>query len=363
MKNRFSPKTFGHFETFLSRKPYGLSALDGEIFKIDDPFGLRRAIVPVFLSNPDGSFLGAGTAFHIDGSGTLLTADHVIDVVRDKYLHKLAPNALIPIDIRSSTHATVLLSNGVTFGTIRIPDECWLPINKINSFITEKEVDPIAVLRGNNQSYIVGPDLAAMKVNNQSERYLLNSIKVNLNAIPKIGDLVLAVGYPELNFTSLRENDLINYLNEGMFGVYGKVINTYKDGRSKSRPSPGFEVEAEWPPGMSGGPVFNQDGEVIGVVSSSVQGGKNEAGVGYAASLGMTQNIEDLLPHLDKDNPGYRYCLGIHKINQGELEYVFPIEENLKHAEIPCIEGCQLSLISHEMGTDNYMSKKLYRTF
>lgn len=38
-------------------------------FEVTDPFGLRKAVVPVFRRDPDGRIYGMGTAFHVDGWG------------------------------------------------------------------------------------------------------------------------------------------------------------------------------------------------------------------------------------------------------------------------------------------------------
>src|SRR4051794_21776433 len=62
-------------------------------FLVQDPFGVRRAIVPVFVERPDGSLEGLATAFHVDAAGTLLTAEHVIhDIWGDRDLGVFRPN-------------------------------------------------------------------------------------------------------------------------------------------------------------------------------------------------------------------------------------------------------------------------------
>ena len=50
-----------------------------EPFLIQDPFGLRKAVVPVFKRSLSGEIYGMGTAFHVDGWGAFLTAYHVIE--------------------------------------------------------------------------------------------------------------------------------------------------------------------------------------------------------------------------------------------------------------------------------------------
>jgi len=157
----FSPSTFEAFKPHPPRRPYGEDASPGEPFPIHDPFGLRRAVVPVFQRNPDGSALGIGTAFHVDGWGRLLTADHVVDYTRARHLHQIEPGSLIEMDLNQSPHAAVLLSYGVVFGTVNIPDECRAPTIRIDAIVQENNGDPLAVLRGEPR-YQIGPDLAGI---------------------------------------------------------------------------------------------------------------------------------------------------------------------------------------------------------
>lgn len=53
-----------------------------ERFLVQDPFGIRRAILPMFAADEQGRLHGMGTAFAADPWGTFLTADHVVDFMR-----------------------------------------------------------------------------------------------------------------------------------------------------------------------------------------------------------------------------------------------------------------------------------------
>ncbi|WP_142916619.1 trypsin-like peptidase domain-containing protein, partial [Klebsiella pneumoniae] len=53
----------------------------------------------------------------------------------------------------------------------------------------------------------------------------------------------------------------------------GLVTAAFPQGRGERMPAPCIEVEMDTMGGMSGGPVVDSDGNVIGVVSSSFDGG------------------------------------------------------------------------------------------
>ena len=53
----------------------------------------------------------------------------------------------------------------------------------------------------------------------------------------------------------------------------GLVTNCFPHGRGERMPSPCVEVDMETLGGMSGGPVFNKEGHLVGIVSSSFDGG------------------------------------------------------------------------------------------
>src|SRR5690554_613052 len=89
-------------------------------FPIDDPFGLRKAIVPLFKRDMNGVLVGMGTAFHIDGWGTFLTADHVIDFAREHSKNSKDWKDLSPTS--SGEHAILLLGLGLICGSPTIPD-------------------------------------------------------------------------------------------------------------------------------------------------------------------------------------------------------------------------------------------------
>lgn len=87
---------------------------------------------------------------------------------------------------------------------------------------------------------------------------------------PRKGDTVVAVGFPEIEDKILDANVGQHLLSEAMYAGYGTVTAAHPTGRDRSNPKSVIVVEADWPGGMSGGPVFNESGEVVGLVSLSI---------------------------------------------------------------------------------------------
>lgn len=84
-------------------------------------------------------------------------------------------------------------------------------------------------------------------------------------AIPAVGDRLTAYGY------SVAEGEAPQ-----MFVTSGLVTNVYPDRRDPMLPNPCVEVDMTTRAGMSGGPVINAHGRVVGVLSTSV--GNHEQG-------------------------------------------------------------------------------------
>lgn len=85
-------------------------------------------------------------------------------------------------------------------------------------------------------------------------------------ALPKIGDRLWAYGYRH------------QFIDGGAASVTpvvtsGLVTQVFPHGRGQHLPSPCVEVEMDTLGGMSGGPVVNSDGFVVGIVSTSFDGG------------------------------------------------------------------------------------------
>ena len=82
-------------------------------------------------------------------------------------------------------------------------------------------------------------------------------------AIPKIGERLWAVGY--------RETAREDAPSMAMLCSSGLVTAVYLEGRGTLLPGPCIEIGMNTVGGMSGGPVFNTLGHVIGIVSTSIE--------------------------------------------------------------------------------------------
>ena len=67
----FEPFRVETYEEYSRQQPVRPFAFTSgqplEPFGIVDPFGLRKAVTPVFCREPNGEILGMGSAFHVDG--------------------------------------------------------------------------------------------------------------------------------------------------------------------------------------------------------------------------------------------------------------------------------------------------------
>ncbi|MGZ9712999.1 S1 family peptidase [Glaciimonas sp. GNP009] len=350
----FSPfyiDTFGEFIKHKCELPFDRQTESPLApFKISDPFRLRKAVVPVFHRYPDGRIEGMGTAFHVDGWGGFLTADHVIAAIRGS---DLTPRLSASINIMKEPHAVLLLGIGLIYGQLTIPTWALAPITGFLTAVYEKE-DPLEFIKG-NKSFQIATDISFMQALLSPDGNPPHSLPVRLNGWqPTIGENVLAVGYSGLKPNNeVDDNELRALVEDEMYGAYGRITKVFPIGRESSNLTPGFEVEADWRPGMSGGPVFNQRGEVIGIVSRSLAPDGELAGVGYAASLDRL-STNGLISTLDPSSPGCRLGFAALQRDPWHLAGVFKTEKEAVQFATSLGENYKVTPGSHAMGSDGF---------
>jgi serine protease Do len=149
-------------------------------FLVQDPFGLRRAIVPVLLSNGE-HLIGSGTAFHVDHFGTLVTADHVISAIREgKDFGQFEPNVEKRFDLPpTNSRPFVWLGGIMVFGHAALPEGMLVGVNSVRSPLRKLD-DPMAALTGRGDSGIAA-DVAILKIEPVKQKEWLATLPIRLS--------------------------------------------------------------------------------------------------------------------------------------------------------------------------------------
>ncbi len=132
-------------------------------------------------------------------------------------------------------------------------------------------------------------DVAVIKVDNTSYPALPKGESSKL----RVGELVMAVGSP-FELSQSVTTGIISATERNEVG-----INEYESF---------LQTDAPINPGNSGGPLVNMSGEVIGVNSAIVTGGRGNDGIGFAVPIDMAVNVAD---QLIKDGKVHRARIGI----------------------------------------------------
>lgn len=116
-------------------------------------------------------------------------------------------------------------------------------------------------------------DIALLMLRYRADLPTENNFYVNrlTTRMPAVGDRVFLAGFTtETGLVDISPE--ISLRGEMRIGV-GKVIDVWPSGRDRVMlPSAAFAVDCPAFGGMSGGPVFDKGGEIIGLVSSSSEG-------------------------------------------------------------------------------------------
>ncbi|HLE25184.1 MAG TPA: DegQ family serine endoprotease [Thermodesulfobacteriota bacterium] len=161
-----------------------------------------------------------------------------------------------------------------------------------NNHVIDKAQD-IEVVLEDGKKYkadIIGKDaktdLAVLKINPEK---MLQAVVFGNSDKLRIGDWVVAIGNPfGLGYT----------VTVGIVSAKGRSLglSSYDDF---------IQTDASLNPGNSGGPLFNQMGDVIGVNTAIVAGGQ---GIGFAIPINMAKNVIEQLKDKGKVVRG---CLGV----------------------------------------------------
>ena len=191
----------------------------------------------------------------------------------------------------------------------------------VTNYHVVKDADTVKVTMYNGDEYdakYVGGDedydIAVIKVETADLQPVTLGDSDNLN----VGDHVLAVGNPlgELTFS----------MSGGMVSSVNRAINV------SGTPFNMIQTDASINPGNSGGPMFNEYGEVVGIVSAKYSSTGTEAveGLGFAIPINdVFAMIQDIMTNGYITNKPYLGITGGSMTEQMAAQYRYDIKEGV----------------------------------
>ncbi|MEX0624260.1 DegQ family serine endoprotease [Saccharospirillum sp.] len=183
--------------------------------------------------------------------------------------------------------------------------------------------DDVRVMLTNGTSYeaeVIGTDpqsdVALLKVEAED----LHAVTIGSSENLKVGEWVLAIGSP-FNFEYS--------VTAGIVSAKGRALG------GSDRYVPFIQTDVAINPGNSGGPLFNLDGEVVGINSQIYTRSGGFMGVSFAIPIDIAMNIADQLRETGEVKRGW---LGV--------EMYPPFNENLELAQSMGLERAEGALIA-----------------
>jgi serine protease Do len=259
------------------------------------PDALQR-ILPLFQFSPheqDKRVAGHGTAFRIDPWSRCLTAYHVLEDLFEI-------NATNRIVLRDDIRLATLEVGDLVYGAPSIPPEAWRPIVECATQVAI-HTPPLQLASLRNFLELIVLRIRPRIVCARGTPFL----DLDLSSWhPKLGETVLALGFADLDKKDGDQPD-DRPIDQSLYGSFGVITDVVKADGSRARPWPQIRVSTNWPGGMSGGPVFNEAGNVIGLVSAGFDG-EGGASATYFSNWNAPERI---LGSVDPINPGWFRCI------------------------------------------------------
>jgi len=203
------------------------------------------------------------------------------DVMSPEDIYVMATTQVVGVNSEAKTNVFGQISSSPVSGSGFI-------ISSDGYIVTNYHVIQYAVLQGSEltvmmhdgKSYpakVIGHepdnDLAVIKVDAAG----LNAAVLGTNKNMKVGNKVYTVGNPLGELTYTMTSGIVSALDREIVGRDGTSINM-------------FQIDAAVNPGNSGGPVYNDRGEVIGIVSAKYSSTGIE-GLGFAIPIDDANDI------------------------------------------------------------------------
>jgi hypothetical protein len=257
---------------------------------------LGESIVPVVAYEPStGVFRSIGTGFFVSCTGLLITAAHVVtDPIERRYgevqssddITWSAKDLVLGVMV---SHNAAFHGEGYTFCQIE-----WA------SFLAERRESPLPIA---GIDLRITSDIAICKV----ERFAGNAGHQPLTIVQpglrgtgvKTGCVSTAIGYVGMTDETLLPEGLwratAKDFNFDLHVSKGEIGERFPDNhltKSASTPGPCFSVAARYPGGMSGSPIFDQEGIYVhGVVSRGLVDERGVAKLGYGSMIAPSLHL------------------------------------------------------------------------
>jgi hypothetical protein len=224
-----------------------------------------------------------GTGFSISPHGLMLTARHVVDEALD-------------------------LGHWSTGQPFAYDEEWWLGALYVRRPLPGEDVEMFGGLLPAHKVHVHGDlDMAVISLNlplhvPSGERLRMRHLRLGIG-LPKVGLPCYGLGYHSMKSTmkstlfTLNTKTVVDY-----FQHYSATRGTVEELHFPRRdnwllPFPCFRTSARFDPGMSGGPIMDSAGSVIGMICSS-QNTQEEDYISYASLIGpaLLIQVEATLP-------------------------------------------------------------------
>ena len=225
------------------------------------------------------SFLsgGSGSGYFVDPNGYIVTNAHVVNLAeggekacRERLLDNLVKKLTGESDIAnvSQLRKENIRQNSTLGDDFVFRNDVVLPNG--DNFKFEVKERGLPVTEPDRKD--IGKDVAVIKVEVTNAPVL----KLGDSTTVQIQDPIVVLGYP-------GAADVISVLSSKSFleasALDGKVANSNK---TLQNGSPVLQLNVTVAPGSSGGPVLNQQGEVVGMITFGGSGWDEETGFPYA---------------------------------------------------------------------------------
>ena len=280
--------------------PSNMSLDSRGLFLIQDT-KLQERVLPLFSFNPEDPEQrpkGHGTAFRVDPWSCCATAFHVLEDILQVNRSGSA------ISLRPDINLAALAVSGTGYGGIPVPEDSWRPF--AGTFGLARIEQPlVGDARIRNLTEIMA--LRIMPSDGRSE--VAPYLPLDFSRwYPRVGESILALGYADLDDDDdgKRRFGGVRPISQYLYGSVGVITDIESADGTRSSPWPIIRIDANWPGGMSGGPVFNEAGNVVGVVSTGFEGVRGAAAT-FFSGWDMPTRV---FSSIDPSNPGAFLCWG-----------------------------------------------------